>query len=386
MGTLTRLLKPLGRSVLGTLPPGLRDAVLRQFLARRLRGLLSLRAPVVLTYFVTDVCNLRCAHCFYWQNLGTAGHELPLDVLSKVACSLKYPVYLSLTGGEPTLRSDLVDVCRVFHEQNGCRHIGIATNGSLPNRVIDICRRVLDQLDLETLSVQVSVDGPAVVHDVIRGIGGAYANAMQTLECLQDLASQDQRLGVHAALCIQPANLDYLEGFIDEMQARHIKHHFMLLRGNSYGTYGLPRHARSGIDPRALTSDDLPLDQVCAAMARVSTREAKGDAALWSPGNRVTNELALRVLATRQRQLPCYAGTLEAVLYPGGEVAMCELSRPVGQLKDFNWSMAELWRSASAQAMRSLLRECCCIHGCNLSTSVQFDASLFSRLCIEPWA
>jgi len=383
MGALARALKSTGKRILARLPSEVREALLREFLARKLRRLLSLQTPVVLTYFVTNACNLRCAHCFYWRELGRPGDELPLNVLSQVAHSLRHPVYLSLTGGEPALRSDLVDICRTFHEANGCRHIAIATNGLLPKRVTDICQRVLDQLDLESLDVQISLDGPAVVHDTIRGIRGAHARAMQTLDSLRDLANHEKRLRVHAALCIQQANINCLEGFIDEMQAKRINHRFTLLRGNSYGTYRLPKEAQSGIDPRVSTNGDLSLDQLRKAMGRASAREAQGDAALWPLDNRVTNELALRVMATRQRQLPCYAGSLEAVLYPSGEVAMCELSRPVGHLGDFRWDMAELWKSAPAEAMRGLLQECCCIHGCNLSTSMQFDAAVLSRLQTE---
>ena len=386
MGALARHCKLTGKRILARLPAGIRHAVLRRYLGHKLERLRSLHTPVAMTYFVTNACNLRCVHCFYWRELRRPEEELSLEAISRIARSLKHPIDLALTGGEPTLRSDLVDICRVFHEENGCRRMAIATNGSLPARVAGICTDILETLDLESLSIQVSLDGSEAAHDAIRQVEGAHAKAMETIEALQQLGTHDRRLSVHAALCIQQANIESLEGFIDEMQSRRIKHRFILLRGSSYGTYRLPKEVQSGIDPREAAAAEPTVAQLRGAIARVSRREAEGDEGLWSVGNRITIELALRVLETQRRQLPCYAGELEAVLYPGGEVAMCELCRPVGHLEDFEWDMAKLWTSPAAQAMRRLLQQCCCIHGCNLSTSAQFDPAIFSRQDIEPLA
>jgi MoaA/NifB/PqqE/SkfB family radical SAM enzyme len=337
----------------------------------------------MLTYFITNRCNARCAHCFYWQQLGSETKELSLEQVARIAHSLDHPVDLVLTGGEPTLRDDMLDICRIFHQANNCRTIGIATNGLLPERLLRFCEAVLGELQLDSLSVQVSLDGPESIHDAIRGVPGGYRKAIASLDGLRDLRKADARLHIYAALAIQHHNIEHIAEFIDEMHARQIPHRFVLVRGNSYGTYGLPEEASSGIDPMDHQSAEIPLHQLNAVMEDIRRFEERGDPSLWPLGDRLINDTALRILNTGKRVVPCYAGRLEAVLYPDGNVALCELSRPVGNLRDYDWDFAKLWSAPSTEQMRSHISKCYCIHSCAIGTGLSYDAAGFNSIRIS---
>jgi hypothetical protein len=85
---------------------------------------------------VTNRCDLTCWYCFAFVNKGIEGayvFEPTLDQIREMARSLKAerPVAgnsVQLTGGEPTLRKDLVEIVRILKEE-GVDHVQLNTNG-----------------------------------------------------------------------------------------------------------------------------------------------------------------------------------------------------------------------------------------------------------------
>jgi len=86
------------------------------------------RSVTYLRVSVTDRCNLRCTYC----TLPTAARGLlttdEIVRIVRVAASLGI-VKIRLTGGEPTLRADLVEVTRRTAGVEGIREVVMTTNG-----------------------------------------------------------------------------------------------------------------------------------------------------------------------------------------------------------------------------------------------------------------
>src|SRR5512135_1713176 len=68
-------------------------------------------------FFVTSACNLRCSHCFYWQNLNRQ-EDLRLEEIEKISLNLPSFSRLLISGGEPFLRKELPDIIRLFYKNN----------------------------------------------------------------------------------------------------------------------------------------------------------------------------------------------------------------------------------------------------------------------------
>jgi len=113
---------------------------------------------------LTDHCNLRCVYC-----MPTAGLTfLPSDALltadeielvAAAAVSVGFRK-IRLTGGEPTLRADLLDIVRRLAAMPGLRDLALTTNGVLLPKLAQPLRRAglrrlnvhLDSLDPDRLA------------------------------------------------------------------------------------------------------------------------------------------------------------------------------------------------------------------------------------------
>lgn len=88
--------------------------------------------PLSVTFSVTTRCNAACVYCNSRQR--SAYHEPSFDAITLVLAQLKIAgvQHISLTGGEPLLRSDLVDIVRIASEFAPIT--SITTNGLLLTR------------------------------------------------------------------------------------------------------------------------------------------------------------------------------------------------------------------------------------------------------------
>ncbi len=126
---------------------------------------------------MTIVCNLRCWFCWWWGTEGIAfklvkdrdplvTQELTtqeiLNIVDQVTENNKPSFYLS--GGEPFLRKDTVDIIEYMDKKGGS--ITLNNNGTL------LTEEKLQRLaKVKKLAINFSIDGPREVHDKIRGQG-----------------------------------------------------------------------------------------------------------------------------------------------------------------------------------------------------------------------
>ncbi len=140
------------------------------------------RAITYLRLSLTDRCNFRCSYC---APLGLEQQEDPLtraEVARLVAIFAGLGVRrVRLTGGEPTLRRDLVDIVADVGATPGIEEIALTTNGQAlaelagPLRAAGVTRVnvSLDSLDPAKLS---RIAGRAASLDrIVRGIQAARA-------------------------------------------------------------------------------------------------------------------------------------------------------------------------------------------------------------------
>ncbi len=141
--------------------------------------------PLLAVWEITLACNSACVHCG-----SSAGRRRADELTTREALGLVEDLRalgtrtITLSGGEPLLRPDWEEIAAA------ARGAGIEaelmTNGLLAEE------QAAAIAGAGFTSVSVSVDGPAAVHDALRGIPGALE---RTLEGARALASAGVRVG-----------------------------------------------------------------------------------------------------------------------------------------------------------------------------------------------
>ena len=127
-------------------------------------------SPYVRTahWSITGKCNYKCRHC-YLSSPDVNSHELSHEDIMKIINELEDCgiMNVTLTGGEPLIRSDFLDIVDALRERNIRIH-QIYSNGSLVNK------RLLTELDNRNIHPEFSMSFDGVgCHDWLRGITGA---------------------------------------------------------------------------------------------------------------------------------------------------------------------------------------------------------------------
>lgn len=175
-----------------------------------------------LNFAITSKCNSRCKTCNVWgeykNNPEIAKKDLSFENIERIFKNLpKSVIWLSLSGGEPFLRNDLEIICLAAVKNiPNLKIISIPSNGLLPEQILLKTKKILES-SLNNLFINFSLDGPAEIHDEIRGVKGAFTKTWTTYNKILDLSKSEPRLQVNIESTISNYNLNYLEDFFSEL-------------------------------------------------------------------------------------------------------------------------------------------------------------------------
>jgi MoaA/NifB/PqqE/SkfB family radical SAM enzyme len=162
-----------------------------------LRHFLTL-PPRQLQINVTFRCNSRCTMCNIWQM-----EDRPEMDLAQFSQVLKDPLFdgierLTLAGGEPSLRADLIPLTELFiNRMSHLKSLTLVTNGLAVERILADSRAMLKLCNEHgiNLNISVSLDGVGQVHDEMRGVPGAFSRVEKCLLGLKELQAESVRGG-----------------------------------------------------------------------------------------------------------------------------------------------------------------------------------------------
>lgn len=141
---------------------------------------------------VTYRCNAKCAMC----GIGELKKWCELS-LKNYEAVFKDPIWSSnvrsvnITGGEPFLRKDIVEMTEMLLDNTkNLNSLIVNTNGILSDNIVDYVKRVLSMCKREhnvSLKIYVSLDGIGKSHDDIRKVNHCFEKVDQTVRDLRQL-------------------------------------------------------------------------------------------------------------------------------------------------------------------------------------------------------
>ena len=322
-------------------------------------------SPALLNILVTSVCDMRCTHCFFTEQLDDGPRktlQMKTREIEKISETLGGNLgVLVLAGGEPFTRKDLPEIARAFYTNNRLESVYITSNGQIQKRILPDVSRILRECPRLNVTVALGIDGLKEQHDKIRQKPGSWDIVIDTARQLQAMKKKYPRLDVQTCTCFMNSNQDAIFEWYDflKYQLKPDKVNFNYIR---------PPAA----DFKELEIDGARYARLAARIDEDSRRGAiknhyAGEIGFFKAALDVyMHGLIAKTQETQQAQLTCYAGTAGGVIYDEGTVSSCENLEPVGNLRDYDWNFRKLWFSPAMQARRKKAADgCFCTHESN---------------------
>lgn len=336
------------------------------------------KTPFHVVFFVTSKCNARCRYCFYWDQIASKEkpEELTLREAEKVAEHLPHLGYLTLTGGETSLREDVVEIAEAFYHKS---NVGIAsyhTNGLLKEKVLSDVTAILERCPELAVDVCISIDAVGEKHDHLKGVPGAFDKAIATIEALKELCTQYKRLGIFtvSVFCASNSSENILEAHRYLTEELGIKNGISLIRN-------------------AAKEDgefDVDIDEYLRLFERLESDEP-GDAnrakyPLFSFRDAIEafkGQLVVETARKKRQIVPCVGGKRSIVLAEDGTLYPCELlHEPYGNIRDFDCNPMALLATDRGRKIRKSIanKECYCTWEILMSLSTFYSPRIYPRV------
>ncbi len=333
--------------------------------------------PPYLIFFVTAKCNSKCKMCFYWKNIEMYKNrkELSLEEIKKIADSYKELTYLTIGGGEPTLRKDLPEIVEAFYLSNKVPFVTITTNGLLPDITKNHLKKMLEACKETFFTIPLSLDGIGKNHDEIRGIKGNFNKTIKTYKELESLKSEFKNFAIDINTVVSNYNQDKIEEIFDYVEENlNIRNHGICFARGDTKT----KEAKNIKVKR--------LKEITNYIEELKRKKYKDKTVLDKTFDAVsiyTNEIALKEIETGKMPIHCLAGKRMVVINEIGEVFPCEiLNQKFGSLRKNNYDIKKIINSPEAKRIKKFIKnnKCHCTFECAIGNTIAYTPSLYPKL------
>lgn len=280
-------------------------------------------------------CNARCGMCNSWANPSKASEEFRPEILEKLPGGMQR---LNITGGEPLLREDILEIVRILDKKTG--RLEISTNGYFVDRAISIGEQFPD------ITFRVSVEGLPALNDKLRGLESGFDRALRTILRLKRLGIKDIgfAMTISGENCRDLLDLYTLVASLDLEFANAVVH-------NSFYFHKLDNEITNKEEVEAVL---VRFIEQLLRSPRDNVRKRVKD---WFRA--YLNLGLLRHVQGLQRPIPCAAGTDTFFVDPWGRVLACNGSVAPMIMGDLtSQSFEEIWNGDRARAVRKQVAEC----------------------------
>ncbi|MFH2070029.1 MAG: radical SAM protein [Elusimicrobiota bacterium] len=151
------------------------------------RGPLRKSPPEELHLEVTYRCDSRCVMCELWKKKDKKDEIKFTEIKRFVRESryLKNVKRVILSGGEPWLRDDFVEICRFFSKASPDAEIIILSNLMNKSIILKKLGEIFTEVPVGKILLGTSLDGIGTGHDRIRGKRGAYERLLNTVNTIK---------------------------------------------------------------------------------------------------------------------------------------------------------------------------------------------------------
>ena len=317
--------------------------------------------PTVLISHCTFVCDARCEMCSNWKR-GDRKSDMSLEEIERTFESpfWNYIENANVSGGEPTTRNDLVDICRVMLDKlPRLRKFGLNTTGLTPHRAIPMLTDIV-KLCAERdviFSFRVSIDGIGQMHNDVRQVPHGFDKANETIRAMQALQKQ-YRFNFGISTTIFSRNLDDADNILNWAREENLDIVFNMVR-----------FTEPMLGNADLAETCQPVGEQEEQMRQFFLDRVRFDP-LLDGQNYIYMHYADMIANGYHRLAPCPFQTQGIMLNPDGGMFFCENSDVVGNVRDQD--PGDIYFSDASQAHRKhIINEECptCLSPCQMNVA-----------------
>ena len=327
--------------------------------------------PNQVILFITSLCNFACETCFYSEKLNDTKNDLSFDELEKISSNFKEIRLLLLTGGEPFLRKDFFEIMRMFYVNNKVRKLHLPTNGYATIKTINDTKKMLTDLPDLKINIGISLDAMYEKHDIISKKIGAFEKAIETQDILIDLEKKFTNLSTKFYTVLSNDNINETEELFEFIVKRYgyEKIGFSPLRGDPANPELKP--------PSAAEWENL------FKMYKKFVNKKEKNIKQFLINRKIENIYKINkeaissngFISKNQKnfgKFNCSAGNNICVIDADGEVRVCELKEPIGNLRNHNYDIKKILKSKQKH-------NCTCTHACFQNASIDVSPSNYLK-------
>jgi MoaA/NifB/PqqE/SkfB family radical SAM enzyme len=280
-------------------------------------------------------CNARCQMCNSWNFPSKSSEEFRPEILDKLPPRISR---MNITGGEPALREDLMDIVEILDPRTG--HLEISTNGYFTDRLLKVAERY------PHLTFRISVEGLAKLNDELRGIKDGFDHALRTLLSLRHMGVKN----IGLAIVISQHNIHDLLCLYELVSGLGVEFAQATMHNSFY--FHKDDNRIENLEPVTRIMKEFMISLLTSRRQSFRMRVKDWFRAYINMG-------ILRYMQGRARTIPCGAATDFFFLDPWGKILACNGSGEPWVMGDLNLQdFDEIWDSEQAEKVRQQVREC----------------------------
>jgi len=273
--------------------------------------------------------------CHAWQNPNKASEEFDPRILQKIPGGMKR---LNITGGEPLLRKDLLEIVKILDTKTN--RLEISTNGYFYERLEEIAQRY------PRITVRISIEGLPATNDELRGLPDGFDRAMRAMLRLKRLGLEDIgfAMTISGENCRDLIDVYTLAASMDIELANAVVH-------NSFYFF------KDDNEIHNVAEVDEAMCRFIESLLRSPRESLRKRVKDWFRA--YLNLGLLSYVRGESRLIPCGAGTDTFFVDPWGRVLACNGSAAPWIMGDLNTqSFEEIWNGRQAEEIRSRVSAC----------------------------
>lgn len=330
-------------------------------ISRVFKSIFLNQIPNYAVIYIDGRCNMHCGFCVHAAVDARKTPNITPEQWGSVFKKAKSLLHLTITGGEPFLRKDFVEIVDNIILNCNVPRVSIKTNGFYTERMKKFIPELIKKHKNTEFTVSISLDGPEDVHDKVRVFKGAYKQVLRTIDELKQYRDYSNFF-LRLASVITQDNKVSLEKLFEETKKWPIDFHELIMLRDV-----------SNKEQLALKDDYEKLSK--QQLARTSSNWKK------SFNGKMFEKIYLETIKridSDKVHSPCLAGGRFVEIFPDGLVRGCEVEKlwdvsAIGSVDKTNLDIVDVVKSEKAKKFQKIAKKCTCTFECANAINTVYD-------------